>query len=261
MKEFEHIKTELRENKVLVIKFNRPEVLNAANEVLHKEMSEVIREFDRDNSAKVAVLTGEGRGFSSGGDISMIKDMTDSWASTVKQYYDANEIVESMVFCKKPVVSAINGPAVGAGLAMGLLADISVIGKSVKISDGHLRFGVAAGDHAVLIWPLLCCLSKAKYYLLTGEFIDGKTAEEIGLVTMAVDDAEVFGKAFEIASKLAEGSQSAISFTKMALNNWLKLALPSYSHSLALEMLGFLGPDAKKGAIALEEKRPPEFNR
>ena len=119
-----------------------------------------------------------------------------------------------MINCDKPIISAIHGPAVGAGLVAGLLADISIAAKSAKIVDGHTRLGVAAGDHAAIVWPLLCGMAKAKYYLLLCEPISGEEAERIGLVSLAVDDAHLLEKAYEVADKLALGSQTAIRWTK-----------------------------------------------
>jgi enoyl-CoA hydratase len=159
------------------------------------------------------------------------------------------------------VISAINGVAVGAGLAVALMADISIIDEAARFTDGHLRLGVAAGDHAVAIWPLLCGMAKAKYYLLTSEFIDGREAERIGLVSKAVPAADVVPTAMAIATKLALGPQDATRYTKRALNHWLRQALPAFEASLAYEMLNFLGPDAAEGLSALQQKRSPEFNR
>jgi enoyl-CoA hydratase len=111
----------------------------------------------------------------------------------------------------------------------------------------------------VIVWPLLCGLAKAKYYLLLCENLSGAEAERIGLVSLAVDDAQLDAKAEEVAIKLAEGAQSAIRWTKYALNNWLRMAGPSFDASLALEFLGFTGPEAKEGVASHREKRRPAF--
>ncbi len=167
----------------------------------------------------------------------------------------SNEMLVSV----KPIVSAINGVAVGAGLAVALLADVSIIAESARLSDGHARLGVAAGDHAALIWPLLCGMAKAKYYLMTADFIEGPEAERIGLVTRCVPDDEVLPEALAVAHRLAQGSRTAVQWTKRALNQWLRSASPAFGESLALEMLGFLGPDAEEGVAAIRERRPPRF--
>jgi enoyl-CoA hydratase len=153
----------------------------------------------------------------------------------------------------------MRGVAVGAGLVCGMLADISIATKDCRIIDGHTRLGVAAGDHAAIIWPLLCGMAKAKYYLLLCEQVLGEEAERIGLISLCVEDADLDAKAVEVASKLAEGAQSAIRWTKIALNNWLKMAGPTFDASLALEFLGFTGDDVKEGLNSHLEKRTPKF--
>jgi enoyl-CoA hydratase len=153
----------------------------------------------------------------------------------------------------------MHGPAVGAGLVAGLLADISIAAKSTKIMDGHTRLGVAAGDHAAIIWPLLCGMAKAKYYLLLCDAVSGEEAERIGLVSLCVEDAQLLDKAYEVADRLATGSQSAIRWTKYSLNNWLRQAGPAFDASLALEFMGFAGPDVREGVASIKAKRPPNF--
>jgi enoyl-CoA hydratase len=139
------------------------------------------------------------------------------------------------------------------------MADISIMAEEARITDGHVRLGVSAGDHAVIIWPLLCGMAKAKYYLMTADFIDGKEAERIGLVSLCVPRAQLLDKALTTANKLATGSQQAIRLTKRALNNWMRLSQPAFDASLAMEMLCFMGEDVKEGAAAIREKREPRF--
>jgi enoyl-CoA hydratase len=119
---------------------------------------------------------------------------------------------------------------------------------------------VAAGDHAAIVWPLLCGMAKAKYYLLLCEEVSGEEAERIGLVSLCVDEAQLRDKALEVARRLARGSQTALRWTKYSLNNWLRMAGPGFDASLALEMLGFSGPDVREGAKSLREKRVPTFD-
>ncbi len=256
---FEHLRFERRTDSVLVVTIDRPDVLNAANERLHRELSEVWRVIDHDDRVAVSVVTGAGRAFSAGGDLEMVERMTRDHATVLEQWHDAGALVDSMLASVKPIVAAVNGVAVGAGLAVALLADVSIVGESARLSDGHARLGVAAGDHAALLWPLLCGMAKAKYYLLTADFVDGPEAERIGLVTRCVPDDEVFEAAVAVASRLAAGSRSATQWTKRVLNRWLAQAAPTFGESLALEMLGFLGPDAAEGVRAVRERRDPQF--
>ena len=257
--QFEHLSFEHRPEGVLLVTLDRPDVLNAANVRMHREMSEVWAVVDEDDSVRATVVTGAGRAFSAGGDLEMIEEMTVDYDAMLAQWRDAGAIVEQMLLARKPIVSAINGVAVGAGLAVALLADVSIMGEGARISDGHTRLGVAAGDHAAVLWPLLCGVAKAKYYLMTADFVSGPEAERIGLVTRCVPDGEVLSEALAVAARLAAGSVTAVQWTKRVMNQWLRQALPAFGESMALEMLGFLGPDVREGVTALKERREPRF--
>jgi len=257
--DFEHVTCERRRDGVVVVTLDRPDVLNAANVRMHREMSEIWGVVDSDDEVGACVVTGSGRAFSAGGDLDMIEEMTEQYEAVLAQWRDAGAIVERMLDSKKPIVSAINGVAVGAGLAVALLADVSVIGRSARISDGHARLGVAAGDHAAIVWPLLCGMAKAKYYLMTADFVDGEEAERIGLVTKCVDDEQVLPEAISIAGRLAASSATAVQWTKRVMNQWLRQAMPAFGESVALVMLGFLGPGAREGLAALRQRRDPVF--
>jgi len=234
---------------------------NSATEAMHRDLAHVWRAIDADEGIRAVLVRGAGEHFSSGGDFALIERMIEDEATLLRVWREASDLVYNLVDCSKPVVSAIRGTAVGAGLAVALLADVSVAGRGARILDGHTRLGVAAGDHSVIIWPLLCGLAKARYYLLTNEPLSGEEAERIGLVSLCVDDAEVRERALAVAVRLAAGSRSAIAFTKHALGNWLRLAGPSFDASLALEFLGFRLGDAREGLDAVRGRRPPTFTR
>ncbi|HXW38654.1 MAG TPA: enoyl-CoA hydratase/isomerase family protein, partial [Acidimicrobiales bacterium] len=212
--EFAYLRFERPHPGVLLVTIDRPGVLNAADERLHREFSAVWPVVDADPQVAVSVVTGAGRAFSAGGDLDMVDRMTRDHEAVVEQWNDARAIVESMVASVKPIVSAVNGVAVGAGLALALLADVSIVAESARLCDGHTRLGVAAGDHAAIVWPLLCGVAKAKYYLLTSDFIEGPEAERIGLVTRCVPDDRVVEEALEVARRLAAGSATAVQWTK-----------------------------------------------
>jgi len=256
---YQHLLFERRENGVLLITLNRPDVLNAAHEAMHTEMAEVWTDVSRDEDTRVAVVTGAGRAFSAGGDLAMVERMAGNYDRTARMLGEMSDLVYNMINCEKPIISAINGVAVGAGLVVALLADISICADEARLGDGHVKLGAAAGDHAAIIWPLLCGMAKARYYLLTGEMVGGTEAERIGLVSKALPRAEVLAEALRIAQVLAAGSQTAVRLSKRALNGWLRTAGPIFDQSAAYEMLTFMGPDVREGAAALREKRPPRF--
>ncbi len=225
----------------------------------HRELAQIWRDVSADDTVRCAVLRGEGMGFSGGGDLALVEDMARDHMTRMRVWREARDLVYNLVNCDTPIVSAMHGPAVGAGLVAGLLADISIASKGAKIVDGHTRLGVAAGDHAAIVWPLLCGMAKAKYHLLLCEPVSGEEAERIGLVSLAVDEAELLPRAYEVADRLAAGSRSALRSTKYALNNWLRQAGPAFDTSLALEFLDFAGPDVQEGVASLRARRAPKF--
>jgi enoyl-CoA hydratase len=250
---------ERRDHGVLWMTIDRPEKLNATDGPLHRALSRVWDDIDDDDAVNVVVVTGKGEAFSAGGDMEWIDTFVGKPEGVSQIFDEASDVVYRMLSCRKIIISAINGVAVGAGLAVALMADISLIAEEARITDGHIRIGVAAGDHANIIWPLLCGLAKAKYYLLTADFIDGATADQIGLVSKAVPGAELLAEAEKVANKIAMGPRDATRWTKRSLNLWVKQAAPAFDASAAMEMLGFLGPEAAEGIAAMREKRRPSF--
>jgi enoyl-CoA hydratase len=239
---------------------NRPDTLNTLDKAGHQEIADVWKQIHRDAAVRAVLLNAEGRAFSAGGDFSLVQELIDDFQARVRMWHEARDLVHNILDCEKPIVSAIQGPAVGAGLVAALLADISIASKKAKIVDGHTRLGVVAGDHAAIVWPLLCGMAKAKYHLLLCEPMTGEEAERIGLVSLAVEPEDLQKKSMEVAMRLADGAPTAIRWTKHALNNWLRSAGPAFDASLALELLGFGSPEVKEGLRSHLEKRPPNFN-
>lgn len=233
--------------------------LNAVDHALHRQLADVWMAVDRDPDTNVAVLQGAGRAFSAGGSFELLDSLMDDYAVRTRVLREARDLVFNVINCSKPIVSAIHGPAVGAGLCAGILADISIAGRNARIIDGHTRLGVAAGDHAAICWPLLCGMAKAKYYLLTCDVLSGEEAERIGLVSLCIDDEQVQDRALTVAEQLAGGAQSAIRWTKHTLNHWYRANSAILDASLAYEFYGFGGPDAREGLASHTEKRAPRF--
>ncbi|HLM35783.1 MAG TPA: enoyl-CoA hydratase/isomerase family protein [Gaiellaceae bacterium] len=233
--------------------------LNAVDAATHGELANVWKTIGEDAETRAVVVRGADGAFSAGGDLDLVLEIANDFETRVRVLREARDLVYNVVNCPQPIVSAIAGPAVGAGLAVALLADVSIAAPDARIVDGHTRLGVAAGDHAAIVWPLLCGLAKAKYHLLLCEPLSGAEAERIGLVSLCVPEAELEERALEIARRLAAGSQPAIRHTKLALNNWLRAAGPAFDASLALEFLDMTGPDVHEGVAAVRERRPPDF--
>ncbi|KAF0964806.1 enoyl-CoA hydratase/isomerase family protein [Rhodococcus sp. T7] len=257
---FTSLKVDRPEDGILRIVLDGPN-LNAVGPDAHRELADIWPVIGLDQSVRAVVIRGAGdRAFSAGGSFDLVEDMIGDYASRSRVMREARDLVRNIIEVPQPIISAINGPAAGAGLVAALLADISVAGRRAKIVDGHVRLGVAAGDHAAICWPLLTSMAKAKYHLLTNEVLTGEEAERIGMVSLCVDDDDVQDRAMEIARKLAAGSRAGIQGTKMALNGWYRQAMPIFDASLGLEFFGFGGPDVAEGVSSFREKREPKFS-
>jgi enoyl-CoA hydratase/carnithine racemase len=256
---YESLKFDRPAEHVLRICINRPERLNALTAAAHTELTEVWRDVDADPSVRAVILCGAGKAFSVGGEFDVVGAIISDFDTRTRALREAHDLVHNIINCRKPIVSAMQGAVAGGGLALGLLADISIAAKTARLVDGHTRLGVCAGDHATIIWPLLCGMAKAKYYLLLCEQITGEKAEEIGLISLAVDEADLEQTALSVATRLSQGAPMAISATKYALNNWLRMAGPTFDASLAMQFFGFGGPEAREGLASHREKRPPAF--
>jgi enoyl-CoA hydratase len=255
---YKSLKLDRPAERVLRITMSRGK-MNAMDFEFHHSMTTIWQHIEDDPDVSAVILTGEGRAFSAGGDFELEEKLVNEFEWRSRMWKDGRNLVKNMIHFSKPLVSAINGAAAGGGLAAAILSDISIGARSAKIVDGHVRLGVAAGDHAAIIWPLLCGMAKAKYYLMTGEPLYSEEAERIGLISLCVDDDKLQETAVKVAVNLTKASPSALRWTKLSMNNWLQQAWPIFENSLALEILGFSGPDVVEGLKAYEERRPPNF--
>lgn len=258
-KNYSYLKFARPKEGLLEVILSNPGKLNSVTKTGHSELARVWADIDRDEGVQVVLLRGDGGMYSAGGDFKLVEEMGDSWETRMRVWKEASDLVYGVVNCAKPTVCAMEGVSVGAGLAGGLLCDITIAGRNTRIIDGHTRLGVAAGDHAAIIWPLLCGMAKAKYYLMLCETLKGEEAERMGLISLVADDDKVIETAYGVCDKLLGGAQTAIRFTKHSLNNWLRMAGPTFDASLALEFLGFGGPEMKEGLASHVEKRRPKF--
>ena len=239
---------------VLTVWLDRPETRNATDRAMHGELARVWADIDADDDIRAVLIAGRGDAFCAGGDLDLIEEQIGNHELVTQMMDEARAIVDGALDCTKPTVAAVHGAAVGAGLAVALLADISVVAEDAVLSEGHVRLGIAAGDHAVLLWPLLCGMAKTKYHVLTGIPLDGREAERIGLVSKCVPADQVLAEGTKVADKLAAGSPTAIRWTRQALNHWYRLGQPAFESSMAHEMLGFFGPDIKDRLTQLRAK-------
>lgn len=257
---YQELKFDRPHPRVLRIRIASPLKMNAMTATLHREVSEIWRDVDADPTVSSAIITGSDKAFSAGGDLVHERKVCDDYALRMQAMKEARNLVYNMIDCSKPIVSAVRGWAVGAGIAAALLADISIAAKDAMFSDGHAKIGVASGDHAPILWPLLCGMARAKYYLLLSEPFSGEQAAQMGLISLAVDGTELDAKSVEIAIRLAELAPAATRWTKQTLNHWLRQAGPTFDAALALEFIGFAGPEGKEGIDAFLQKRAPVFS-
>ena len=246
---------------VLRVTFNNPAQLNAMTRPMKEEIHAVWRLIDEDPATRITIVTGAGRGFCAGGAFDAMpevggQDRNDQFNC---DFNDARELVAALVNSRKPLISAINGPAIGAGLAVALLADISIAAKSAKLLDGHLRIGVAPGDHAMLVWPLLCGLAKAKYLLMANETVTGEQAAAMNLVSLAVEDDMLESKAIEIAVRMANTAPTALRMTKYLMNSFLRRNQDIFDLSAAFEMINFGSAENSEAMRAYMDKDVPNF--
>lgn len=248
------IRIECRENGVAVATLNRPEKRNAVDDAMHEELAALSTDADADPQVKVLLVTGAGRGFCAGGDFA-------GGLTTDDQLWKVSRrVVDNLLDCEKPVIMAVNGPAVGLGATVALLGDIVLAARSASFADPHVRVGLGAGDGGQVIWPLLIGVNRAKYYLMTGERLSAEEAERIGLVNFVVDDEQLLPRALAIADQLAAGASQAIAASKIPINQYIKMvANLVFPLSLQLEESTSRSQDSREAAAAFLEKRPPKF--
>ncbi|MBN9426762.1 MAG: enoyl-CoA hydratase/isomerase family protein [Burkholderiales bacterium] len=259
---YEHLKIEVADKVALVV-LNRPEVRNAMNRTMIRELQRIWRDLADDKSVHAVVLTGAGTHFSVGGDVKQMSSRPGGDFLNEGEQWDpavSRRLVQQLLELDKPIVCAINGDAAGLAATIALFCDISVMADTARIGDPHVRVGLVAGDGGAVIWPLLIGMLRAKEYLLRGVMVPAREAERVGLVNYCLPPDQVLTKAREIAAELAGGATWAVRWTKLAINAAIKeranLVLPA---SYAYEHITMEMEDHKEAATAFKEKRKPAF--
>ena len=256
-KNYDSILIDRRPDGVAIATLNRPERLNAVHDPMHAELERLPGDLDRDPDIRVLVVTGAGRAFCAGGDFSPDRDRS---AGIRPVFVNARHLVFNWLDCEKPVISAVNGYAMGLGATVALFADVVIAARSAMFADTHVSMAIGAGDGGGVFWPLLIGPHRAKYYLMTGDRIDAETAQQIGLVQTVVDDDQLMDEALGLAARLAAGPAYAISASKVPINQYLKsvanIVLPQ---SLAMEEISMMHDDHREAVAAFQEKRTPNY--
>lgn len=258
---FEHIEV-ARTDRVLTLALNRPDRLNAFNAKMHTELTAAIAWAAQDEASDVVVLTGRGRAFSAGGDLSWQEDAAQNPHLLELTIREARQIIYGILDCEKPIVAKLNGPAVGFGATLALFCDAIFIPKSAYLSDPHVNVGMVAGDGGAIIWPQLIGYARAKQYLYTGKRIDAESAARIGLVTDAVDDVELDAAVDAFVASLLAMPQLALRYTKIATNVPLRqIVAAALDVGLGYESTTNRTADHREALAAMREKRQPQFER
>jgi enoyl-CoA hydratase len=232
---------------VHVVSINRPEALNAVDENVHKALAGVWRVLLADEDVRAVVTTGVGRAFSAGGDMVMFGRLIDDPEARAYQIAEARRVFIEVIDFGKPLVSAVNGPAVGLGCSIALLSDLLVMGESSYLADPHVAVGLTAGDGGAAMLPLLVGMMKAKEYVLLGDKITAPIAKELNLVTRVVADGSELDEALALGERLAALPAQAVRSSKMALNMHLsRAALGVLEYALAAEYTSFSTQEFKE---------------
>lgn len=249
-----------RRGRVLEITMNRPDTLNAVDEVMHEELARVFTDASNDEGSDIVILTGAGRAFSSGGDVGFFQKMIDEPSSFEKTAREAKQIIFTLLDCEKPIIAKVNGHATGLGATIALFCDVIFASEAAKIGDPHVSVGLVAGDGGAVIWPQLIGYARAKEYLMTGKLMPAAEAARIGLINHAVPPTELDAQVRDFADHLAAGAIKAIKWTKMSVNIGLKqLASSIMDASLAYEAMSNVTVDHQEAVHAFREKRKPLF--
>ena len=225
---------------VRIVRLSRPEQLNAVNDELHLALTRLFPQLSADAEARVAVITGEGRAFSAGGDFDLLDRMAKDRALRQAVIAEGRELVINMIRCRVPVVAAVNGPAVGLGCSVIALSDVVFMAESAYLSDPHVTVGLVAADGGPLTWPLHTSLLLAKEYAFTGDRISAHRAAEIGLANHVCPDGEVLDAALATARKIAALPRQAVEATKRVLNLHVERAvLATVDFAMAAETESF----------------------
>ncbi len=256
---FEFLQVEVKD-RVAVVTLNRPDVLNAINPPMHRELDDIFEDFSLDNDVNAIVLTGAGRAFCAGGDIHGMSQRISEEPPRLSSISSGSRLITNMLEVGQPIIAAVNGDAVGLGATLALFCDVVFASENARIGDPHVKMGYVAGDGGAVIWPLLVGVSRAKELLMTGDLIHANDAERMGLVNHVVPQGEALPKALELAQRLANGPSLAISGTKISINKLLKQQVNLIlDASMALERVTGSSNDHKEAVQAFLESRPAKF--
>ena len=252
---------------IATIRLNRPEKLNTFTPEMLQAWQEALRQAQADPEVRVLVLTGAGRAFCAGGDMSKRADDAASAQPSLAPI-DRKEslrkgpqaVALAMQALDKPTIAAVNGAAVGAGMDMSLMCDIRLAGKSAKFSEAYVRVGLVPGAGGCYFLPRAVGLSRALELFFTGDFVDGEEAARIGLVSHVYDDDKLMEETYKLAAKIANAPPINVRMIKRTLYQSLDIDLRTSLEMVSSHMaIVQMTEDSKEAIAAFKEKRPGVF--
>ncbi|MCZ7578711.1 MAG: enoyl-CoA hydratase-related protein [Dehalococcoidia bacterium] len=251
------------DNHVATITLNRPEVMNALNREMYAELEQAFRDAHRDPEVRCVVLTGAGRAFCSGDDVKqiMLGEQRDETVTRLREVRPRPTPAAAAVLeCDKPVIAAVNGPAVGWGMDLTLFCDIRIASESAKFGELFIKRGLVADIGGLWRLPRVVGPSKAAELLFTGDVIDAREAERIGLVSRVVPPDELRTAAMEIARKIAANPPIAMRYMKEGLRKSVHASMQEMGEYVGSSLAYlFTTEDHKEGAMSFVERREPVF--
>jgi len=257
-----HLDVKIRE-RVAVLTMNRPEKRNAISGDLHHAFETVFYDLSTDPDVGAVILTGAGTAFCAGGDFSPgPKKPFDRDTGTGSILRGPKYLVQGFLNCEPPLIAVVNGPAAGLGATLALLCDVIYMADTARIGDTHVNMGLVAGDGGAVIWPLLIGPHRAKEFLMSGDYLSGPQAAQMGLVNHCFPADKVMDEAFAYAKRLAHGPGPAIRWTKMAINRQIWSQVNTVLEmSLAVESLATFTAESKEAIAAFQQKRKPDYTK
>ncbi len=256
----EKVKLE-KNNRIAMITINRPDVLNALDLQTFKELSQASREVTEDETIGAVIITGAGRAFCAGIDLTFIHQLNSLPPLSFKQkLQELQAAFNSLEEMDKPVIAAINGFTLGAGFELSLACDIRIASEEAVFGDQHVKVGLVPDLGGTQRLPRIVGLGKAKELIFTGDMINAQEALQINLVNKVVSAKELISTAWALAQKIAQGPSIAIGLAKQAINKSLDIDLKTgLSYELYIQSICLKTDDSKEGINAFLEKRAPDF--
>lgn len=265
--DYQTITLEKRES-IAILTLNRPERLNAISPQMSEEIFSALNEVDDDDEIRVLVITGAGRGFCAGADVGGMAGGAQEGSGTASGAEEkrqrlirgAGRVIPKLQKLQKPTIAMVNGAAVGAGFDLALACDLRVGSENARFMNAFVRIGLFPGWGGTWLYPRVMGLGKALEYLYTGDFMEAKEAEKLGVLNRLVPADELEKETMALAGKIASGPPLSMRLMKLQVYEGLQMDLETaLQMAAACETITLTSEDHKEGVAAFREKRPATF--